>query len=59
MPPDRWLEQTPVQEGSWWPAWIAWLQERSGTPVKPPAIGAPSKGYKPQYATPGNYVLET
>lgn len=59
VPPDRWLEQTPVQEGSWWPAWIAWLQERSGTPVKPPAIGAPSKGYKPQYAAPGHYVLET
>ena len=59
VPPDRWLEQTPVQDGSWWPAWIAWLQERSGTPVKPPAIGAPSKGYKPQYAAPGNYVLET
>ena len=59
VPPDRWLEQTPVQDGSWWPAWIAWLQERSGTPVKPPAIGAPSKGYKPQYAEPGHYVLET
>ena len=59
VPPDRWLEQTPVQDGSWWPAWIAWLQERSGTPVKPPAIGAPSKGYKPQYAAPGHYVLET
>ncbi|WP_461307519.1 PHA/PHB synthase family protein, partial [Albidovulum sp.] len=37
VPPEEWLAATPVQEGSWWPAWQAWLAERSGERVRPPA----------------------
>jgi len=25
IPPDQWAQQTPEQEGSWWPAWVEWL----------------------------------
>ena len=48
--PDRWLEETPTAEGSWWPAWFAWLAARSGEPVPPPPMG-PALA-----AAPGSYV---
>ena len=54
--PDRWLAQTPVQEGSWWPTLTAWLDERSGKPVAPPPMGA--DGYAPLCDAPGTYVLQ-
>ena len=56
--PDDWLAQTPVQEGSWWPTWQAWLSERSGDPVKPPAMGNPKADMAPLCDAPGAYVLE-
>ncbi len=36
--PDEWEANAPVREGSWWEAMDAWLKERSGKPVAPPAI---------------------
>jgi polyhydroxyalkanoate synthase len=54
--PDDWLAAAPSMEGSWWPAWHAWLQARSGKPVAPPQLGA--RGYKPLADAPGHYVLE-
>ena len=54
--PDEWLETAPQTQGSWWPAWLQWLQARSGTPVKPPRMGAGA--YKPVGDAPGTYVLE-
>ena len=54
--PDEWLETAPQTQGSWWPAWLAWLQARSGAPVKPPRTGA--SAYKPVCDAPGRYVLE-
>ena len=56
--PDDWLQQAPRHEGSWWTAWSAWLQARSGAPVKPPRLGAAQKGYAPLMDAPGTYVLE-
>jgi polyhydroxyalkanoate synthase subunit PhaC len=38
--PDEWLARAPLHEGSWWEAMSAWLRERSGAPVAPPAIDA-------------------
>ena len=55
-PPDAWLTAAPQSPDSWWPAWLAWLQARSGTPVKPPRAGATA--YPPVGDAPGSYVLE-
>ena len=56
VPPDDWLERTPEQEGSWWPAWSDWLAARSGARVAPPAIGAVN--YPALDDAPGRYVHE-
>ena len=50
-----WFERTPEQAGSWWPAWHAWLAQRSGSPVQPPPMGGP-KG-ETLGAAPGTFVL--
>ena len=36
--PDEWLANAPTRQGSWWEAMDAWLKERSGKPVAPPAM---------------------
>jgi polyhydroxyalkanoate synthase len=58
IPPDDWLTLAPRHEGSWWPAWSAWLKSRSGKPVAPPPIGAPDAGFVVVGDAPGEYVLE-
>jgi len=57
--PDSWLSRTPVTQGSWWPAWSAWLESRSGAPVAPPSMGTPGPLYTPLRPAPGAYVLQT
>ena len=56
LPPDAWLAAATDTPDSWWPAWLAWLKARSGTPVKPPRAGATA--YPPVGDAPGTYVLE-
>jgi polyhydroxyalkanoate synthase len=56
--PDTWQAATPAQEGSWWPAWQAWLAERSSARVAPPRLGAPERGYPPLDDAPGRYILQ-
>jgi polyhydroxyalkanoate synthase len=56
--PDAWLEVAPTVEGSWWPAWVKWLDAHSSQPVPPPKIGNEDKGYKPLCDAPGTYVLQ-
>jgi polyhydroxyalkanoate synthase len=56
--PDRWLEQTPKQEGSWWLAWQAWLAERSSGRHAPPVPGSSANGYPSLADAPGTYVLQ-
>lgn len=56
--PDRWLEENPEVEGSWWPALADWLGAQSGTAIKPPRMGAVSQGYAPLCDAPGTYVLQ-
>nr|WP_069096161.1 alpha/beta fold hydrolase [Methyloligella halotolerans] len=56
---EEWMTETVPTEGSWWPAWEAWLTERSTRErVAPPAMGAPERGYRPLQDAPGTYVLQ-
>ncbi|NIB43646.1 alpha/beta fold hydrolase [Pseudomaricurvus alkylphenolicus] len=54
---DDWFEATEVTQGSWWPAWNQWLDQRISGSRKPPAMGATKKGYKPLQDAPGQYVF--
>lgn len=56
MAPDTWLENMPVEQSSWWPAWNKWLDQRCSGQVEPPKTGAPRKGYKVLRDAPGEYV---
>jgi polyhydroxyalkanoate synthase len=48
-----WHETMPHHNGSWWPAWEAWLAKRSGKKIKPPPMGEALAD------APGTYVLQT
>lgn len=56
--PQAWFERAEVHEGSWWPAWFAWLAAHSGEPVAPPPMGSPGDGYPCLAPAPGHYVLQ-
>ncbi|MCE1241792.1 MAG: alpha/beta fold hydrolase [Oryzomicrobium sp.] len=52
---DSWKERAPRHAGSWWPAWIEWLDERCGEQVAPPKS---HRSYPALEKAPGTYVLE-
>ena len=58
LAPEDWLHAATLHEGSWWPTWQEWLAARSGAKRKPPAMGAPSKGYEVIDDAPGQYVRQ-
>jgi polyhydroxyalkanoate synthase len=58
LDPETWQASTPKHEGSWWPAWEAWLVEHSTGQTPPPSMGAPDRGYPPLSDAPGGYVLQ-
>jgi polyhydroxyalkanoate synthase len=55
--PDTWQAKAPRFEGSWWPAWEAWLSAQSSGQGKPPGMGNNKAGYAPVGDAPGQYVL--
>jgi polyhydroxyalkanoate synthase subunit PhaC len=55
--PDSWVAANPVQQGSWWPVWSAWLAALSSPAAPPPSLGSTAKGYPPLAEAPGQYVL--
>jgi polyhydroxyalkanoate synthase len=57
--PDDWARQVQARraEGSWWPHWRAWIQERSGESVEAPKKPG-SRRYRALVAAPGEYVLQ-
>ena len=57
LPVDKWQTTAPETQGSWWPAWLQWLEAHSSDKrVKAPRMGA--DGYLPQGDAPGTYVLQ-
>lgn len=56
--PDTWFTTVESQAGSWWPAFSEWLDQQMSGTVKPPAMGAPKRGYKALRDAPGEYVLQ-
>jgi polyhydroxyalkanoate synthase len=56
LDPEIWQATAPPHEGSWWPAWQAWLAARSSGPVPAPRLGASEHGYPPLSDAPGTYV---
>ena len=58
VPPEEWQENAICAEGSWWPAWVEWLNAHSGEPAAPPPMGAPQNGYPILDAAPGQYIFQ-
>ena len=57
--PDTWQATIAKTEGSWWPAWQAWLSSHSTGSVAPPPLGAADRRwYLPLCDAPGTYVLQ-
>jgi len=52
--PDSFLQSAWTEAGSWWPAWAAWLEQRSGPSTRPPELG--SDRHPPLCDAPGSYV---
>ena len=50
-----WQRSAPIQQGSWWPDYAAWLTERSGALVPAPAVLG-SDQFGAIEAAPGSYV---
>jgi len=55
--PDKWLHTAPVEKGSWWPHYMAWLAERSG-PERDAPTELGSGDLKPLDPAPGTYVFD-
>ncbi|MDE3736749.1 alpha/beta fold hydrolase [Pseudomonas resinovorans] len=56
--PETWLQNAGErQQGSWWPHWREWIQQRSGDSLPAPKkLGA--RKYPPLCPAPGTYVME-
>ena len=57
--PESWMERTPVNEGSWWPSWVDWLDALSSGQTEPPSLGLADTDYAPITPAPGHYVLQS
>jgi polyhydroxyalkanoate synthase len=57
-PPDPadWLAGSTTEGGSWWPDFVAWLEQRGGEKARPRRLGA--AGLPPLDPAPGSYVLD-
>ncbi len=58
MPPETWETVAEKHEGSWWPALVDWLDERSGAETPPPQLGADKGKHRPLEDAPGTYVFQ-
>jgi polyhydroxyalkanoate synthase len=53
--PRAWYYDAKQVDGSWWPQWLAWIQERSGA-QKDTHMALGNQNYPPMEAAPGTYV---
>jgi len=53
--PRAWYYDAERTEGSWWPSWLSWIQERSGTQHET-QMTLGNQNYPPMEAAPGTYV---
>ena len=59
LEPDQWLEAAPLHQGSWWPAWAAWIAGHSGpADAALPDLGNAASGYGIVGDAPGDYVRQ-
>ncbi len=56
--PESWKNETPPKDGSWWPAWVRWLDAHSSASIPPPRMGSLTEHGQPECAAPGKYVLD-
>ena len=56
--PERWLAETSIVEGSWWPVMADFLTQQSTGLAPPPAFGAAGSKYAPLCDAPGVYVFQ-
>ncbi len=56
--PEIWQATASKKEGSWWPAWQAWLVEHSTGLAPAPPMGSAEKGYPALTDAPGAYVMQ-
>ncbi|UVJ44378.1 class II poly(R)-hydroxyalkanoic acid synthase [Pseudomonas sp. LS1212] len=53
--PRAWYYDADQVEGSWWPQWLGWIQERSGA-QRETLMALGNQNYPPMEAAPGTYV---
>jgi polyhydroxyalkanoate synthase len=58
LDPQAWWDRATAREGSWWPAWLEWLEAGAGSRVAPPSLGAEHAGLPCLDDAPGRYVLQ-
>jgi polyhydroxyalkanoate synthase len=57
--PDECVERAELREGSWWPSWTQWLDERSDDKMAvPPTMGGAGRALTSMEAAPGSYVMQ-
>ncbi|WP_253709706.1 alpha/beta hydrolase [Bradyrhizobium sp. WD16] len=54
--PEEWMANAELRQGSWWPAWVAWLSAHSTSQNAPPTMGSPRNPALED--APGRYVHE-
>lgn len=57
--PEHWAAGAEPREGSWWPEWVAWLNDRSTARVPPPSTRREDGAGAGLADAPGTYVYET
>jgi polyhydroxyalkanoate synthase subunit PhaC len=58
MDPDAWQATAPRTDGSWWPAWTAWLDRRSSAFIDAERFDDPARAAASFGPSPGTYVLQ-